>query len=79
MAELNTTRALNETQEAFARTLAAMEDAELLTMEPTSPLEAELMLRLETLRDMLETADERAAEYGHELRIREWVDRQAAH
>jgi len=79
MAAMNTTRALNETQEAFARTLAAVDDDELLTMEPTSPLEAELMLRLETLRDMLETADERATEYGSELRIHEWVEQQAAH
>lgn len=77
MNDTKTAAALNKTLEAHARALAAMDDEELLQLQPSSPLEYELMFRLGIMQEMYESADERALEYRHELEVREWVDRQA--
>lgn len=73
MATANYTAVLDELTEAHACKLAAMDDAELLELEPSSPLEAELMFRMGLLLEMYGDKEEDIAGLRADLAIREWA------
>lgn len=56
MATANYTAALNEIADTHAAQLARMTDEQLLELDPSSPLEFELMFRLGMLQELLETS-----------------------
>lgn len=56
MATANYTAALNEIADTHAAQLARMTDEQLLELDPSSPLEFELMFRLGVLQELLETS-----------------------
>lgn len=56
MATANYTAALNEIADTHASQLARMTDEQLLELDPSSPLEFELMFRLGMLQELLETS-----------------------
>lgn len=56
MATANYTAALNEIADTHTAQLARMTDEQLLELDPSSPLEFELMFRLGVLQELLETS-----------------------
>lgn len=67
MATANYTAALNEIADTHAAQLARMTDEQILELDPSSPLEFELMFRLGMLQELLETSHHQVDELADQM------------